>query len=187
MNLLGLPVDDARDGVAQIRKLVIIRYGHHKPRSPLGCAFKTYEPGSKLMTASIESGPETERMLTRPSSGAQKQAAHSAFFMCRSCALLPVPGASSPEKRRISARIRPISGSPNVPLMCNPAESHRQGHRVPPLRKAATINRTLHGKPEHFTVHPHRIHPSPAVLENSKTARNGPLLPTEAHHLAAAS
>jgi len=47
-----------------------VRHGHLKPRSPMGCAFKTYERGAKLMTASIksglESGAQSERILTRP-------------------------------------------------------------------------------------------------------------------------
>jgi hypothetical protein len=64
--------------------------------------------------------------------------------------------------------------------MCNPAIVHRQGLRVPALRKAVTANRILHSKPTDFIVHSQDIHPSADVLKDSKTDGNRPFLHTTA-------
>jgi hypothetical protein len=154
------------------RAMGVRQYGGVEGKRP-----KTYDPGSKLMPAGI----------LRPSSRASKLAAHSAFLMYRSCALPPVPGTLSSAEGRIAAQIRPISGQPYVPLICNPANVHRQGFRVPALRKAVTVNRILHTKPTDFIVHSQDIHPSAAVRKDAKADRNRPFLHMPAPRPAAAS
>jgi hypothetical protein len=132
---------------------------------------KTYELGSKLLSARI----------TSPSARTSKPASYSAFLMCRSCALRPVPGTPSPVEGRILVQILPISGRPYVPLMCNPADFHRQGRRVPPPRPAATINQVMHSKPDHFIVHSPAIFSHPCdVLKYVKTDGKRPFLHTPA-------
>lgn len=49
------------------------------PQLTTGCMVKTYDPGSKLLSARI----------TSPGDGTSKPAAHSTFLMCRSCATRP--------------------------------------------------------------------------------------------------
>ncbi len=179
-NLWGIPNTSAQTFISP------------KPRSPMGCAFKTYERGAKLITASIGTGLESglesgaqsraqsQRILTRPNSGTPKAAAHSAFLMCRSCALPPAPGAPWSAGRRVLAQLRPVSVRPYVPLMCKPAASQRPGRRVPPPRPAATINRTMHSKLDDFIVHSREIQPLSDVLKNTKKDTNRPFLPTPA-------
>ena len=155
-------VDDPPPAPAwEFRAMGVRQYGGVEGKRP-----KTYDPGPKLMPAGI----------LRPSSRASKLATHSAFLMCRSCALPPVPGTLSSAEGRISAQIRPISGQSYVPLMCNPAIVHRQGLRVPALRKAVTVNRILHSKPTDFIVHSRQTHPLRAVRKDAKTDTNRPFL-----------
>jgi hypothetical protein len=131
---------------------------------------KAYESGSELLNA----------RKPRPSSGTPKAAAHSAFLMCRSCALPPAPRAPCSAGMRVLAQLRPVSVRPYVPLMCKPAASQRSGRRVPPPRLAATINRTMHSRPDHFVVHSREIHPPRDVLKYAKTDENRPFLHTPA-------
>jgi hypothetical protein len=126
-----------------------VRHSQHKPRSPMGCAFKTYERGAKLMTASI----------TRPAPGSPKSAGDSAFLMCRSCAdskvPAPDPGESSCSRPQFLQELRRfVPNSPDLsgPLMhrsCAVGAIKAPSHRAPlPL-----VNCLPHDKLDGFIVH----------------------------------
>ena len=183
-NLWGIPNTSAQTFISP------------KPRSPISCAFKTYERGAKLMTASIgtglESGLESGARVRGPVEG-------------------PVATDTNSPELRDTESSRPLRIS-YVPLMCTSARPGRSlvggkacsgatpscfrpslctahvqtdrlppaGCRVPPLRPAATINRTMHNKLDHFIVHPRETHPLSDVLKNTKKDTNRPFLHTPA-------
>jgi hypothetical protein len=43
-----------------------VRHGHYKPRSPMGCAFKTYERGAKLIVLKYAKTDENRPFLHTP-------------------------------------------------------------------------------------------------------------------------
>jgi hypothetical protein len=81
---------------------------------------------------------------------------------------------SAPARDFCAAGFRQYSGMyGSCPkLMGNPQYQRSNFH------PAATINRTMHSKLDHFIVHPRETHPLRDVLKNTKKDTNRPFLHT---------
>ena len=121
-----------------------------------GTCPKTYDPGSKLMIASI----------TRPLPGVRLTSAAGI-----SCTAHVHFRRSRTHHRRQNAgiwpKIRACSLPAYVPLMCT------SGRRAPVMPRAApTVNRTMHSQPDHFTVRLRQIQPRAMCWKMQNRAQN---------------